>query len=66
MEILKQAILKRYKYQSSSWGIAINGIHVRGIKDTVTASFFKSSESLTMTKKEIEQEKKENKQLSIF
>ena len=66
MKALKRAILKHYKHHNSHWGIAIDGIHVRGIKGTVTASYFKSGEAITMTQKEVEQMKKGNKQLTIF
>ena len=66
MIALKRAILKHYKYHNSHWGIAIDGMHIRGIKGTVTASYFKSGETITMTQKEVEQMKKGNKQLTIF
>jgi len=66
MKALKRAILKHYHYCESHWGVAIGGMHIRGIKSTVTASYFKSDETITMTQKEVEQMKKGNKQLSIF
>jgi len=66
MIALKRAILKHYKYHNSHWGIAIDGMHIRGIKNTVTASYFKSGKTITMEQKEVEQMKKGNKQLTIF
>ena len=66
MKALKKAILKRYKYHESHWGIAIDGIHVRGIKDTVTASYFKSGETITMTQKEVETIRKQGEQLTTL
>ena len=66
MKALKRAILKHYKYQESHWGVAIGGMHIRGIKSTVIASYFKSGESITMTDKEVEQMRKGNEQLTML
>ena len=66
MKALKQAILKHYKYHNSHWGIAIDGMHIRGIKGTVTASYFKSGETITMTQKEVEAIRKQGEQLTTL
>ena len=54
---LRQAILRWYKHEHAHWGVAIDGIHVHGFKEKVTAECFKSGEVLHMTKQSIDIER---------
>ena len=61
MKRLIHAILRHYKYEESHWGVAYDGIHVRGLKHSVTAYYFKSDESVTMSSKDVERTRQQNK-----